>query len=160
MTTNDPYNKPKFPNTERLQDTLNDIRGKAQEAVSQQPPEVKERLEKSKSFYERNQKAILTGVAVIVVLKVNKRKVAKATAKAVAKEMKKVQPSDVESFDDIVRFLRATPGMSYIARGSKAMHVLLDNNTVLTFLDNFDQMTDSEVNQKLITYFTKAQLHK
>lgn len=168
--SNNPHDKPAFPDHvskaqfEGLKETLDDIREKVQQSVNSQPPEVQQQIEKSKGFIERNQRVIVGGIVAIVALKVNKRKVAKATAKAVTKELAKVQPLGAagapEYFDDIVAFLRATPEMNYIARGGKTLHVLLDHNKVLSFMGDFDQMKDSEVNAFLINFFTKNALNK
>lgn len=94
-------NKPVFPklevDTEKLQESLGDIRGKAQEALrNPQGPEVQEAVEQTKSFIERNQKTIVAGIVVVVGLRVYRRKIAKATAKMVSRVV-----SDAIQKDDL-----------------------------------------------------------
>lgn len=145
-----PMNKPIFPkidiDTDALQRNLDDIRNQAQEALrNPQGPERQQIVEDSKSFYERNKKVILTGVGVVVLLKVNKRKVAKATAKAVAKELKKSQASQLPTMMDILRDLRTTPGMAYVDHGGQLLHLLRDHNTVVTIAGDFANMNTDQI---------------
>lgn len=113
MSDYDKPNPPKlnFPNAEQLQDTFNDIRAKAQETLNQQPPEVQEKVEQSKSFYERNRKTILTGVVVVVGLRVYKKKIAKTTAKVVAKTIK----SDTAIVDHLNQLTLAVEDLAQMA---------------------------------------------
>lgn len=82
-------NKPIFPADFTMPKievpSVEEMRAKAQRKLENPQPEI----EKAKGFIERNQKVIVGGIVVIVVLKVNKRKVAKATAKQVLKTLEK-----------------------------------------------------------------------
>lgn len=139
-----PSDKPTPPSkpiidTEKLQESVEEIRQTAQEALrNPQGPEAQQ----AKNFLDRNKKVIIGGVAVIVLLKVNKRKVAKATAKAVSKELKK---SQLPTMTDIIRDLRSTPDMAYIDHGGNLLHLLRDHDTVITIAGDYKAMTPEQI---------------
>lgn len=148
-TPSDKPNPPKKAafDTEKLQETVEDIRETAQRALQNpQGPEVQQAVEQTKGFIERNKKAIAVGIVVVVVLRANKRKVAKATAKAVAKELKKAQHlAQLPTMTEIIRDLRMTPDMAYIDHGGNLLHLLRDHDTVITIAGNFKDMTPEEI---------------
>ena len=83
-----PNPKPVFPTDFKLP-SVDHLKEKAQEALtSPRPPEVEEAIAKSKSFYEKNSSVIVVSCAALVLLKLNKRMVRKATAQAVVAALK------------------------------------------------------------------------
>lgn len=163
-TPQDPAGLPKLPiDTETVRETIDDVRQRAESVYNDAPPEVKQAVEKSQSFYQENKKVILTVATVYVAFRINKRMVRKATAKAVKKTLASsadvalTNNPEIETLEQIVQFLRETPGLTYIAKGGKMLHVLLENDKVLTFIDDFDRMTDAQINTKLFNYFTRTQ---
>ncbi len=140
-------NKPK-PNDIPID--VDQIKAKAEEVYSNTPPEVKQAVESSKGFYEENKQVIHAVLVGAVVLKVYKRKVAKASAKAVVKAIKKsgeVQPfaTQAEPLTEILGSLTNVPNMVYIPRGGGMAHVLAAKDVVVTAFGNFEQMTNDEI---------------
>lgn len=61
------------------------LKAKAEEILSDAPPEVQQAVQTTRSFVEENQQLIVAAIVTVVFLKIYKRKIAKATAKEVAK---------------------------------------------------------------------------
>lgn len=61
------------------------LKAKAEEILNDAPPEVQQAVQTTRSFVEENQQLIVATIVAVVFLKVYKRKIAKATAKEVAK---------------------------------------------------------------------------
>lgn len=149
---NDKPNKPEQPKFDMsgLEDSLKDIRGKAQEAINQQPPEVQEKIEKGKGFIERNQKTIVVGIVVVVGLKVYKKKIAKATTKQILKTLAKAgetapNGTTYPTMLEILRDLRATPQMAYVDHTGQLLHLLRDHNTIVTIAGDFKNMSNEDI---------------
>lgn len=130
------------------------LKAKAEEVLNGAPEEVKEAVQKSKGFYEENKKVIHAVLVGAVVLKVYKRKVAKASAKAVVKAIvksDKIQPfntvaSDLPSMFDIWEGLKATPNMAYIPHGAGMVHLLgPSKDVVVTAFGDFSRMSNEEI---------------
>lgn len=126
----------------------------AKETIQNPPPEIEAALEKGKSFYQANKPIIIAGVTVLVAMKINKRMVRKATAKALAKSLKNIPnapiQSDLPDLPEIFEWLKQTPGMAYVAHGSKMLHMLGKNDTVLTVFGNFDKMSNKEIDKYIV----------
>lgn len=161
MTNPNKPQQPKFniptdfemPNINVNVPNLDDIRAKADQALKN--PE--DTAEKVQSFYERNKKPILITGGVLIALKLNKRAVKKATVKAVAKSMKNAPGATAkgtESIFEIFESLKSVPGMSYVARGGKTLHVLGRNDVVMSMFGDFDKMSDADVNSFIVKKLT------
>lgn len=130
---NDPY-MPRAPFS------AEDIKEKTQQAL--QAPQV----QKTKSFYERNQTTILTGVVLVVGLKVYKRKVAKTTAKAVVKALsKQTGLSTPSTMLSVLDDLRKMPGQALIDDENNMIHLLKGKDVVVTVFGDFNRMDTEEI---------------
>lgn len=138
---------------------VDELKEKAQKALNDAPPEVREAVTKGQSFYRENRTIILGMATVYVAYRINRGMTKRAVQKALAStpNASLTGNPEIETLEQIVQFLRDTPGMSYIAKGGKMLHVMLDNDKVLTFIDDFDRMSDAQINTKLFNYFTRTQ---
>lgn len=132
--------------------TAEQIVANAKDLLEKQPPEVQQAVEKSKSFYQKNRKVIFVGAAVLVGMKINKRAVEKATAKAVEKAFDQEMPGVIDTVTaefptmfDIVRDLRATPGMAYIPHEGGMVHLLAAKDAVITVFGDFTKMNNDQI---------------
>lgn len=133
---------------DKLKAKADEAKGKAQQALNDAPPEVKQAVQKSQGFYEENKRVIHTVLVGVVVLKVYKRKVAKASAKAVVKAIAKNSSNTKETLPDLVDVLtdlRATPGMAYIPHGGGMVHLLKGKDAIVTVFGEFEKMTNEEI---------------
>lgn len=158
MSDKPPFNKPvpprkesdfSTPSLEEVQEKLKQAGEKANEKLNQAPPELKQAVETSKSFIERNQKEITIGLIALVGLRIYKRKVAKATSKQVLKALEKVgkntNNSELPNLHDILAELRATPGMAYIPHGGGMVHLLKGRDAIITVFGDFEKMSNAEI---------------
>lgn len=137
-----PFNVPNLSSEE--------LKARAEEILKDQPVEVQKAVEKSKSFYATNRPIILTGLVVLTVMKVNKRMVKKAVAKAYDRDM----PSIIDtvaaelngpSMFDVLQSLRDTPGMAYIPHGGGMVHLLKGKDAIVTVFGEFEKMTNDQI---------------
>lgn len=133
---------------------IDQIKEKGRQVYSDTPPEVKQAVQKSQSFYQEHKKIIHGVVIGVVALKFYKRRVAKASAKAVVKAFDKEMPTIIETVTaelgpnmlDIWESLKANPKMAYIPHGGGMVHMLGAKDAVITVFGDFSKMrTNDEI---------------
>lgn len=88
MSDQDKPNPRQLPiDTDKVQETIDDVRRRAEASYDQAPPEVKQAVEKSQSFYQSNKEAIHTVLFIAIVLKLNKRMTKKVVESALDKAL-------------------------------------------------------------------------
>lgn len=88
------YNIDKIP-------TVDEVKTKAQNAYNDAPPEVKQAVEQSKSFYESNKTAIHATLVGLVVLRIYRRKITKSVSKVITKAIAETPVTiDVDRYMD------------------------------------------------------------
>jgi len=132
--------------------SMEDAMAKAQETYEQAPPEVKEAVEKSKSFYEEHRREVHAALIGLVVLRVYKKKVAKTTAKAVVKALAKqgnasfVEAQNFPTLFEIWNDLKGNPDMAYIPHGGGMVHLLgPSKDIIVTVFGNFENMNTEQI---------------
>lgn len=132
---------------------LEDVRTRVEEALD--TPEVKAAVSQGKSFYAENKK-IIHGVLIgIVVLRVYKRKVAKATAKAVLATLEKDFDEKMpQMIDTVVEAGNYIPVEAAMEKASKAFYegwyTALNTPAAIA-----EAMTNNKVLEASVDYFAK-----
>lgn len=84
-------------NTEQIRETAEDM---ARNLIADAPPEVKQAVEKTQSFYQRNRQAVLFVALCVVTYKIEKRLVRKVTTQVINKALK-----DTPVTIDVARYM-------------------------------------------------------
>lgn len=126
------------------------VRQRAESVYADAPPEVKQAVQQSKSFYEEHKQVIHGVVIGVVALKFYKRRVAKASAKAVVRALAEkgaVAPNGttLPTLFDVLQSLRDNPMMAYIPHGGGMVHMLGGKDVIVTVFGEFEKMTNDQV---------------
>lgn len=137
---------PRVPlDTEPIKEVIGDVRQRAETVYSDAPPQVKEVVVRSQSFYQEHKRVIHGVVVGVVALKLYKRRVARASAKAVVEQLAKDPSVNLPTMIDILQDLRNNPMMAYIPHGGGMVHMLGGKDVIVTVFGAFEKMTTDQV---------------